>query len=137
MGLVERDYKMKSLKRQVGGDHYKKYKIEPITYVCKNKIIHTLANIIKYATRANTRSNLKLVELREKIEDLNKIKHYAEIEIEVAIEEYEECVGPFPVDEEIGEEADEEIGEEADEDRHSEPVPISRNQSTADGWLYE
>ena len=133
MGLVERDYKMESLKRQVGGDHYKRYKIEPITYVCKNKIIHTLANIIKYATRANTRSNLKLVELREKIKDLNKIKHYAEIEIEVAIEEYEEYVGPFPVDEETAEEIDEETAEEG----HSEPAPMSRNQSTADGWLYE
>ena len=86
---------MKSLNRQVGGQHYKEYKIEPIVYVSKNKIIHTLANIIKYASRANYRDNLEVSELRKKIEDLEKIIHYAEIEIELAIEEHEESVGPF------------------------------------------
>jgi len=84
---------MEALKRQVGGTHYKQYKIEPIVYVCKNKIIHTLANIIKYASRANTRDNLEANQLRLKLEDLDKIIHYAEIEKEVAIEEYKEHIG--------------------------------------------
>lgn len=89
---------MKALKRQVGGKHYKGYKIEPLVYVSKNKIIHTLANIVKYATRANTRNNLNLEELRKKLQDLEKIIHYGEIEYEFAVEEYEETVGKLPKD---------------------------------------
>ena len=87
---------MKSLNKQIGGNHYKGYKIEPIVYVCKNKIIHTLANVIKYASRANTRSNIEAEQLELKLEDLDKIIHYAEIEKEMAIEEYEEAHGPQP-----------------------------------------
>ena len=64
---------MKSLKKQIGGNHYKKYKIQPIEFILKNNIGFCEANIIKYILR-----------FREKggAEDLLKAKHYIELLID-------------------------------------------------------
>ena len=43
--------KMKSLKKQAGGNHYLKYPIQPIEYAQKNKLNALEFNIVKYATR--------------------------------------------------------------------------------------
>lgn len=87
-----------SLARQVGGNHYKQYKIEPVVYITKNRLSYNMGNIVKYASRVDTRDQLKLSELALKVKDLQKISHYAEIASELAIEEYEDEHGKLPND---------------------------------------
>ena len=41
----------KAISRQVGGEHYKNLKIQPIVYIMANKLDPIDANIVKYATR--------------------------------------------------------------------------------------
>ena len=61
---------MKSLEVQVGGDHYKKMKIQPIEFINKNELNFCQGNIIKYATRYKFKNGR---------EDLEKVKHYADL----------------------------------------------------------
>jgi hypothetical protein len=58
------------LDTQEGGDHYKKYKIQPVEFVQANSIKHCEASIIKYAVRHQDKNG---------IEDINKIIHYAKL----------------------------------------------------------
>lgn len=58
--------------RQEGGDHYK-LKIQPWTFITENNLSYFQGNIIKYAVRYQKKNG---------IEDLNKIKHYCDLEIE-------------------------------------------------------
>ena len=58
--------------KQVGGKHYQ-MKIQPWTFIRENDLNPFQANVIKYAVR---------YEKKNGIEDLNKIIHYCELEIE-------------------------------------------------------
>lgn len=58
------------LSKQVGGLHYKKYKIQPIEYIHANNIPFIEGSIIKYVTRHKDKG---------KVEDLLKAKHLIEI----------------------------------------------------------
>lgn len=58
-----------ALEKQVGGNHYKKIKIQPIEYILANDLPFVEGSIIKYATRWRDKGG---------IEDLKKIIHYAE-----------------------------------------------------------
>ena len=40
-----------ALDKQVGGNHYKNYAIQPIEYCQKNELNYCESNIIKYVTR--------------------------------------------------------------------------------------
>jgi len=62
---------------QVAGDHYKKLKIQPITYILANELQACEANIVKYATRWRDKGGIK---------DIDKIIHYAQILREWALE---------------------------------------------------
>ena len=42
---------MKSFKKQVGGNHYKKYVIQPVEFIVKNNIGFVEGNVIKYILR--------------------------------------------------------------------------------------
>jgi hypothetical protein len=53
---------------QVGGNHYKDCKIQPIEFIHANKLDFISGNIVKYASR-HKRKN--------KDEDIKKIIHYA------------------------------------------------------------
>jgi hypothetical protein len=64
---------MKSYKKQIGGNHYKKYKIQPIEFILKNNIGFCEANIIKYVLRFKEKGG---------IADLEKAKHYIELLID-------------------------------------------------------
>ena len=64
---------MKSLKKQIGGNHYKKYKIQPIEFILKNNIGFCEANIIKYVLRFKEKGG---------VQDLEKAKHYIELLID-------------------------------------------------------
>jgi len=58
--------------KQEGGNHYK-IKIQPYDFIMSNDLNFFQGNVIKYAVRY-----LK----KNKIEDLNKIIHYCELEID-------------------------------------------------------
>ena len=58
---------------QVGGNHYKKHKIQPYTFIAENNLSFFQGNVIKYVMRYKEKNG---------IEDLNKIIHYCQLEIE-------------------------------------------------------
>ena len=64
---------MKSFKKQVGGSHYKNYKIQPVEFIIKNNIGFVEGNIIKYILRFKEKGG---------VQDLLKAKHYIELLIE-------------------------------------------------------
>jgi hypothetical protein len=64
---------MKSYKKQVGGNHYKKYKIQPVEFIIKNNIGFVEGNIIKYILRFKEKGG---------VQDLEKAKHYIELLID-------------------------------------------------------
>jgi hypothetical protein len=59
---------------QVGGSHYKDWAIQPIEFITKNNIPFIEGNIIKYACRWREKNGR---------EDLEKIKHYVDLLIEL------------------------------------------------------
>ena len=60
--------------KQIGGSHYKEFLIQPWTFIRKNDLNPFQANVIKYACRYLTKGKT--------IEDLEKIKHYCDFEID-------------------------------------------------------
>lgn len=58
---------------QVGGDHYKDYKIQPSEFVNNNKLLFAEGNAIKYICRHQDKGGR---------EDLEKAKHYINMIIE-------------------------------------------------------
>ena len=71
------------LNKQVGGKHYKVWKKQPVKFIRENKLGFIFGVMIKYIMRiaSNTTSTEK------KIQDLDKIIHYAEIEKDFLEEE--------------------------------------------------
>ena len=65
-------------KKQVGGKHYKVWNKQPVKFIRANKLEFIFGVMIKYIMRVA--SNTTNVE--KKIQDLDKIIHYAEIEKE-------------------------------------------------------
>lgn len=65
---------MSALDVQVGGAHYKDRKIQPIEYIHANGLGYCEGAIVKYITRWRDKNGL---------EDLNKIKHYVDLLIEL------------------------------------------------------
>lgn len=53
-------------------DHYARFKIEPITFICENKLDFFQGNIVKYVCRHDAKNG---------IEDLRKAKRYLEMYI--------------------------------------------------------
>ena len=62
------------LKEQVGGDHYSKLAIQPVTYINANGLSYLQGNVIKYVTRYKDKNGLQ---------DLEKAKHYIDMLIEM------------------------------------------------------
>lgn len=65
---------MSALKTQVGGGHYKDYKIQPLEFTMANNLDFIQGNIIKYICRHKTKNG---------VEDLKKVIHYAQLAIEL------------------------------------------------------
>lgn len=59
---------------QVGGDHYKKMKIQPIEYIHANGLDYFEGNIVKYVSRHKYKHGKQ---------DLEKAKHYIDLLIEL------------------------------------------------------
>tara|TARA_R100001377_G_C3186813_1_gene108907 strand:- start:257 stop:568 length:312 start_codon:yes stop_codon:yes gene_type:complete len=77
---AKRDAEIKMLKgsratdTQVGGNHYKDFKIMPIEYISKNNLDFLEGNIVKYVSRHRNKNGA---------EDIKKIIHYAKLILEL------------------------------------------------------
>lgn len=71
---------MDSLKRQVGGSHYKGFKIEPIEFSMANNLNACQHSIIKYVVRNKGTKE-------QRIQDLNKARHFIDILEETILNE--------------------------------------------------
>ena len=58
--------------KQIGGSHYKKFNIQPYEFISKNDLSFFQGNVIKYVCRNKNKAG---------IQDLEKIKHYCDLEI--------------------------------------------------------
>jgi len=58
---------------QIGGDHYKKYGIQPVEFIMANNIPFCEGNAIKYLVRWRDKGG---------IDDLLKARHYIDLLIE-------------------------------------------------------
>lgn len=67
-----------ALDNQVGGNHYKKMKIQPIEYIHANNLGFLEGNIVKYITRHKFKNGA---------EDIRKIIHYAKLILELDYKE--------------------------------------------------
>ena len=64
---------MSAYKKQIGGSHYLKYKIQPSRFVVENKLLYPEGNVIKYILRHQNKGGK---------EDLEKAKHFIDMIIE-------------------------------------------------------
>jgi hypothetical protein len=82
---------MKALDTQVGGDHYKSLKIQPMQYSMANGLNACQHTAIKYITRYEAKGG---------IADLEKAKHCIDLLIDFIREDDEQrankCADPFP-----------------------------------------
>jgi hypothetical protein len=69
---------MGALDRQVGGDHYKGFEIQPVEFITRNKLGFLQGNIIKRICRYN-----RLRGAFTALDDLLKIKHEVDLLIEL------------------------------------------------------
>jgi hypothetical protein len=58
--------------KQIGGSHYKEFKIQPYEFISKNDLSFFQGNVIKYVCRYKKKNG---------IQDIEKIKHYCDLEI--------------------------------------------------------
>ena len=56
--------------KQIGGEHYLKYKIQPSEFVVENKLLYPEGNVIKYILRHSDKGGK---------EDLEKAKHFIDM----------------------------------------------------------
>ena len=61
---------LRATERQIGGKHYKDFKIQPIEFITKNKLSFIQGNIIKYVCRFDKKNGN---------EDIDKAIHYCEL----------------------------------------------------------
>ena len=80
---MNKSHMAKMQRKQIGGDHYQKMKIQPVDYIVENDMGYMEGNIIKYISRYNYKGGL---------EDLKKAQHYIEMLIEIEIDEIMESV---------------------------------------------
>jgi hypothetical protein len=64
---------MKKLEEQVGGNHYKDMKIQPIEYIMANELGWCEGNAVKYVTRYKQKGQAQ---------DIEKAIHYLQILLE-------------------------------------------------------
>lgn len=65
---------MSAYEKQVDGDHYRKYVIQPTEFIIRNGIPFAEANVIKYVVRWRDKGGLS---------DLRKAQHYLDMLIEL------------------------------------------------------
>jgi hypothetical protein len=70
--MIDKDKDI-GLQRQEGGDHYRRFKIQPVEFIIANQLGFLAGNIVKYATRYKFKGGA---------EDVRKIIHYCELILE-------------------------------------------------------
>ena len=68
-----KDFTYDSFNKQVDGNHYQGFKIQPIQFIIENNLLFPEASVIKYICRHKKKGKLK---------DLEKAKHYIDMIIE-------------------------------------------------------
>ena len=68
-------------KKQIGGNHYRKYKLQPSQFVTENKLLYPEGCVIKYVIRHQDKGGKQ---------DLEKAKHMIDMIIERDYEEEKE-----------------------------------------------
>lgn len=58
------------LKNQIGGDHYRRWKIQPVEFAERNLLPYSMSNAIKYLMRYDSKGGRQ---------DLEKAMHYCEL----------------------------------------------------------
>lgn len=71
---------MNALNDQVGGKHYKSFKIQPVEFIHINGLGYIVGNVIKYVCRYKLKHS-------SSIEDLRKARHYIDMLIEMEIKD--------------------------------------------------
>lgn len=61
---------MDASEKQIGGDHYKKMKIQPTDYIIQNNLGFCEGNVVKYVSRHLDKGG---------VEDIQKCIHYCEL----------------------------------------------------------
>ena len=74
MSLKPHTATQRATDKQIGGNHYKGFKIQPIEFITKNKLSFIQGCIIKYICRFENKNG---------IQDLEKIKHYCDLQIQM------------------------------------------------------
>jgi len=64
---------MSAYKKQIGGQHYLKYKVQPSKFVVENKLLYPEGCVIKYILRHQDKGGKQ---------DLEKAKHFIDMIIE-------------------------------------------------------
>ena len=64
---------MRVWKKQIGGNHYKKYKLQPSQFVTENKLLYPEGCVIKFVVRHRDKGGKQ---------DLEKAKHMIDMIIE-------------------------------------------------------
>ena len=72
---------MSAYKKQIGGSHYSKFKVQPSNFINDNKLLFAEGNAIKYICRHTHKGGKQ---------DLLKAKHYIDMIIERDYEEKKE-----------------------------------------------
>lgn len=65
---------------QIGGDHYRRYKIQPVQFIATNGWDFFAGNVLKYLSRWREKGGLS---------DLQKALHYARLRIALQCEAYD------------------------------------------------
>jgi hypothetical protein len=68
--MTNKDFFNKILDKQVGGEHYSKFNIQPADFINKNKLQFAEGNVIKYVCRHQHKNGK---------EDILKAIHYLEM----------------------------------------------------------
>ena len=64
--------------KQIGGNHYKEFHIQPYEFISKNNLSFFQGNVIKYVCRYKFKNG---------VEDLRKARHYIDMLIEQEVKE--------------------------------------------------
>lgn len=74
---MESTDKNNPLATQVGGNHYKNCKIQPVEFIYANGLDFLQGNVVKYVTRFRDKNGL---------DDLKKARHYIDLLIKLEYE---------------------------------------------------
>lgn len=69
------------LDKQVGGSHYKGFKIQPIEFAAANGLSFLEGNVVKYTVRRKGDKAKRVEDLRKAIDNLEKLIHFVEQDI--------------------------------------------------------